>query len=66
MKDLKLYVTGKMHDQLKEIEKQGIDIDLFIEDSVKKMLKEFKENPDEILEKFKQIENDYQTEYNIN
>lgn len=66
MKDIKLYVTGKMHDQLKEIEKQGIDIDLFIEDSVIKMLKEFKENPDDMLKKFKQIENDYQAEYKIN
>jgi len=66
MKDLKLYVNGDMFDKLEILRKAGVDIDIFIQESIDTMLKEFKENPESFIKKFAEIENDYQTKYNIN
>lgn len=66
MKDVKLYVNRGMFDKLEILRKSGVDIDIFIQESIDNMLKEFKENPEAFIKKFAEIENDYQTKYNIN
>ena len=66
MKDLKLFVNKDMYDKLEVLRNAGVDIDIFIQESIDGVLKEFKENPESFVKKFAEIENDYQTKYNIN
>ncbi len=66
MKKVKLYVPEKMKQEIDFLKEQGIDIDEIMQESVENMITDFKENPEEFLKTFKDIENRFQAEYKIN
>lgn len=66
MKEVSINVSEEMYNEIEQLKLSGFNFDDLVQESCEKMIKEFKDNPDEFIKKVNEFENKFQAENGIN